>query len=202
MWYFSFSFWLHVLWYSFVILNIFSNLWLVLFFNLFKSVFWSSLAAQWLKDLAWSLLWLSLLLWHGFDPWPWNFGLLQSWSKREKKYCLLNIECFNFDKIQFITFSFRLSMCPKKSLPISKTFSIVSLWNFYSFSFYVCDPSSINIFVHCEVGLRHYPQTTPNRCLIVTLQFVERILSLPLNCYSQKGFGIPTVQLQDLCFLT
>ena len=26
--------------------------------------------AQWVKDLASSLLWLWLQLWHGFSPWP------------------------------------------------------------------------------------------------------------------------------------
>ena len=26
--------------------------------------------AQWVKDLALSLQWLGLLLWHKFDPWP------------------------------------------------------------------------------------------------------------------------------------
>ena len=28
----------------------------------------SSLVAQWVKDSAWSLLWLWLLLWHRFGP--------------------------------------------------------------------------------------------------------------------------------------
>ena len=32
----------------------------------------SSLMVQWVKDLALSLLWLRLLLWHRFDPWPGN----------------------------------------------------------------------------------------------------------------------------------
>ena len=30
----------------------------------------SSLVAPWVKDLELSLLWLGLLLWFGFDPWP------------------------------------------------------------------------------------------------------------------------------------
>ena len=30
----------------------------------------SSLVARQVKDLALSLLWLGLLLWYGFDPWP------------------------------------------------------------------------------------------------------------------------------------
>ena len=28
---------------------------------------------QWVKDLALSLPWLWLLLWHGLGPWPGNF---------------------------------------------------------------------------------------------------------------------------------
>ena len=49
----------------------------------------SSLVAPQVKDLALVLLWLRLLLWHGFDPWPGNFQVLQvrpyQKSKREKK---------------------------------------------------------------------------------------------------------------------
>ena len=33
------------------------------------------LVAQWVKDLALSLLWLWSLLWHEFDPWPRNFHI-------------------------------------------------------------------------------------------------------------------------------
>ena len=40
--------------------------------------FRSSLVAQQVKDLAWSLLWLGLLLWLGFDPWPGNFHMAQA----------------------------------------------------------------------------------------------------------------------------
>ena len=32
--------------------------------------------AQWVKDAVLSLLWLGLLLWHGFSPWPGNFYML------------------------------------------------------------------------------------------------------------------------------
>ena len=39
------------------------------------------------KDLALPLLWLGLLLWLGFDPWPGNLCMLQAWpKKKEKKY--------------------------------------------------------------------------------------------------------------------
>lgn len=41
----------------------------------------SSLAAQWIKDLLLSLLWLRSLLWCGFNPWPlWAV----TWSLRSK----------------------------------------------------------------------------------------------------------------------
>ena len=39
--------------------------------------------AQWVKDLAWSLLWCRWLLWLTFDPWPRNFCLLQVQPKGE-----------------------------------------------------------------------------------------------------------------------
>ena len=39
--------------------------------------------AQWVKDLALSLLWLWLQLWCRFDPWPRNFCLL--WVLPKKK---------------------------------------------------------------------------------------------------------------------
>jgi len=38
-----------------------------------KNNFRTSLVTQWVKDLALSLLWLWLELWHGFDPWARNF---------------------------------------------------------------------------------------------------------------------------------
>ena len=41
--------------------------------------------AQWVKQLVLSLLWLRPLLWRGFDPWPWNFHLLQMRPKEKKK---------------------------------------------------------------------------------------------------------------------
>ena len=40
---------------------------------------------QQVKDLALSLLWLGLLLWHGFDPWPRSFYMLKAWPKKKKK---------------------------------------------------------------------------------------------------------------------
>ena len=44
---------------------------------------WSYCVAQQVKDLALSLQWLGLLLWHGFDPWPVNFCMLQLWGKKK-----------------------------------------------------------------------------------------------------------------------
>ena len=44
---------------------------------------WSSLVLWQDKDLALSLLWLRLLLWYGFDPWPGNVHM--PWA-RPKKY--------------------------------------------------------------------------------------------------------------------
>ena len=41
--------------------------------------------AQWLKALALSLLWLGLLLWHGFDLWPRSFHMLQGQQKNKTK---------------------------------------------------------------------------------------------------------------------
>ena len=38
---------------------------------------------QQVKDPVLSLLWLGLLLWYRFDPWPWNFCMLQ--ARPEKK---------------------------------------------------------------------------------------------------------------------
>ena len=43
------------------------------YYIIMQSIFtapWSSLVAQWIKDLALSLQRLRLLLWHGFDPSP------------------------------------------------------------------------------------------------------------------------------------
>ena len=45
----------------------------------------SFLVAQRVKDLALSLLWLRLLLWHGFSSWPGNFCTQWSWPKRERQ---------------------------------------------------------------------------------------------------------------------
>ena len=41
--------------------------------------------AQRVKDLALSLQWLRLLLWCGFDPWPWEFAHAENAGKKKKK---------------------------------------------------------------------------------------------------------------------
>ena len=50
--------------------------------NSFKiRVFRSSLVAEWIKDPVLSLQQLRWLLWHGFDPWLWNFHMPWVWPK-------------------------------------------------------------------------------------------------------------------------
>ena len=44
-----------------------------------------SSVAQQVKDLALSLPWFRLLLWHRFDPWPGNFHMLWLQPKKKKK---------------------------------------------------------------------------------------------------------------------
>ena len=48
----------------------------------------SSLVAQHVKDLVVLLLWLRLLLWRGFDPWPENFHMTWVQEKEKKKQTL------------------------------------------------------------------------------------------------------------------
>ena len=43
----------------------------------------SSLVARRVKDLALSLLWLGLLLWSRFKPWPRNLHMLQAQPKKK-----------------------------------------------------------------------------------------------------------------------
>ena len=42
--------------------------------------------AQQIKDLELSLLWLGSLLWHWFNPWPWNFCMPQAQPKKKKPH--------------------------------------------------------------------------------------------------------------------
>ena len=48
-----------------------------------KCGFWNSLLVQWVKDLVLSLQHLGLLLWHGFEPFPRNFHMLQAWPPQK-----------------------------------------------------------------------------------------------------------------------
>ena len=66
----------------------------LLLYLLLKCHLRSSLVALQVKDLALSLLWLRLLLWHGFDPWPRNFHMPWVLPKKKKKPCL----CWERDK--------------------------------------------------------------------------------------------------------
>lgn len=54
-----------------------------------KNEFQSSLMAQWVKGQILSLLWLQLLLWSKFDPWPRNFYMPRArprkWTLRERE---------------------------------------------------------------------------------------------------------------------
>ena len=43
------------------------------------------LMARCIKNPGLSFSWLRLLLWCKFDPWPWNFHMLQAWPKRKKE---------------------------------------------------------------------------------------------------------------------
>ena len=47
--------------------------------------FWSFLVAQWVKDLALSLMWC----W--FDPWPGNFHMQWVWPKRHTFFIIIII---------------------------------------------------------------------------------------------------------------
>ena len=48
---------------------------------------WSSLVAQWAKDLS--------LPWRGFDPWPQNFQMLWTWPKRGRFFKKLELPSKN-----------------------------------------------------------------------------------------------------------
>ena len=52
--------------------------------------------AQWIKDLALSLLWLWLQLWHGFGPWTGNFGMPQAQPKNMNKMYSKLLKLFTF----------------------------------------------------------------------------------------------------------
>ena len=47
--------------------------------------------AQQVGDPVFSLLWLRMLLWHGFAPWPGNFHMMQVWPKNFLKINIVRI---------------------------------------------------------------------------------------------------------------
>ena len=51
---------------------------------------------QQIKDLALSLQWFGLLLWHGFDPWSGNVHMPQAWPERKKSFKSLHQISFHF----------------------------------------------------------------------------------------------------------
>ena len=59
----------------------------------------SSLVAQQVKAQVWSLLWLRLLLWLKFDPWPGNFHMPQVRLKeREGEHKQVEKFCYKREK--------------------------------------------------------------------------------------------------------
>ena len=50
--------------------------------------------AQQVKELALSLLWTCLQLWHGFDPWPKNFQMPRVWQRIYMEILLSSIESY------------------------------------------------------------------------------------------------------------
>ena len=54
---------------------------------------WNPLMVQWVIDLALSLQWLELLLWHGFDPWPRSFHVPRVQQKTPQRTEFHNTIC-------------------------------------------------------------------------------------------------------------
>ena len=61
------------------------------------------MVAQGVKDPVWSLLWLKLLLWYAFDPWPENVCLLWAWPKKiiNKQEMVKNSGCIHLESPEF-----------------------------------------------------------------------------------------------------
>ena len=62
--------------------------------NINPNILWSSLVAQWVKDLVFSLLWLRSLLWHRFDSRPKISTCCghRGKKKKEKDFKLVRLE--------------------------------------------------------------------------------------------------------------
>ena len=52
----------------------------------------SSLVAQGVKDPVLSLLWLRLLSWHGFNPWPGDFHM--PWMGPKRNFFFSKVKAF------------------------------------------------------------------------------------------------------------
>ena len=123
--------------------------------NFLKSLFWSSLVALWVRDLVLSLLWLELLLWRGFDPWPRNHCLQWVWPKTKKKKNKTPLSFQQQTLHQLHTFStscFKL-LC---SFHYSQTFRELSTLALY-FRFFTCNfllsisVSTISLKLFCYI---------------------------------------------------
>ena len=62
-----------------------------LYFIYENKIVLSSLVAQWVKDPAFSLLWLCLHLWLRFNPWPGNFCKLPVQPKKKYIYICIYV---------------------------------------------------------------------------------------------------------------
>ena len=84
--------------FCFVLLDVGVGVWVCLYFTFLKLCtdylfplknVWEFPGSLVVKDLALSLLWFGLLLWHGFDPWPRNFHMPWERPKKKKKKSVL-----------------------------------------------------------------------------------------------------------------
>ena len=72
--------------------------------------------AQWVKDLALSLLRLRLLWWHRFDPWPGNFWMLWAWPKVVIIIQLVDKEYLKCEHLKEMLMKFKLIKSLKKDV--------------------------------------------------------------------------------------
>ena len=80
---------------------------------------------QWVKDPAFSMQWLGLLLWHKFNLWPLNFHMLWAWPKKNYK----NIADERMLPNLFYEVSITLVLKPEKKITIQRKLQAVSLMN-------------------------------------------------------------------------
>ena len=90
----------HLHWHQMSLPSYFSNhpLCCFLYHGSKRAHLWSSLVAQWVKDLVLPLQWLWSLLCCGFIPWPGNLHVPQAWPKetppKNKNSVLMSISSF------------------------------------------------------------------------------------------------------------